>query len=301
MKKIASTLILSLMAATGFAQELYVNFGLGYAVPQAGQTLDGTGTPYNGSLNATTFTAAYNMKIASFTSGVNGTIGMGYLFNDHVGIQLDAAFNLSGTTYTFNNENVSYGGYQATESITQQAKTALLLMPSLVLQTGGDKPWNLYTRFGLAIPVSTRIIQDQTFYVAAVAETDDYTSKITNSFSMGFTGAMGLKYRVNDRMSVWGEVSLLSLSQFIKESNLTTVTANGYSVPLDSVSGPHTITYKKNVTVDTNQASQPTFSQPFSNLSFKVGVSFTLSKHRHSGRKDSDEYIDKSKPFRRRN
>ena len=304
MKKILGTaLVLSLVATTGFAQGFYIRAGLGYAVPQAGSTTDGTGQPYNGTQNNTTYLNTYSLKGASFSAGLQGTLGLGYMFSDHVGVQLDAGIGLSAKKYTYTDNDVTVGGVLSDASIVQQAKTPVIMMPSLVIQSGGKI--NLYSRLGLAIPLNTKITQDQIISNApgtGATEVDDFTFKIKNYFSLGFSAAAGVQYKLKDNMSIWGEVSILSLSAYIKEADLTTVTSNGQGVSLSQVTGNQTIKYSKTASVDSTYATQPSYSQPFSNVGIHVGVTFNLgggSSHSH-GRGNDNGDIDNTKPFRRR-
>jgi hypothetical protein len=306
MKKV-SCLVLALSAVVYTASaQFYVNAGIGYAIPQAGQTFDGSGGQqgYNGTHTFSTYTDVFSVKPASFTAGVHGALGIGYMLSDHVGIQLDGNVGLSTKKYTFTLDNVQVSGVLSNVNIVQQAKSPFFLIPALVLQTGGEK-LNLYTRFGAALPINTKIIQDQVVTNVpgtGATEVDDFTLKIKNSFSLGISAAVGVKYKLNDKVSLCGEISLLSMSAYIKESDLTSVTVNGSSYPLSQVSGPQTIKYSKNVTVDSNGAQQPTYSQPFSNVGINVGVSFNIGEKRQRGANhfNSDEGDDNKKPFRRR-
>ncbi len=116
MKKISlAILAVSLLSVTGHAQEFYVRVGLGYAVPQTAQTGYNTPIPYyeyasayNGTrtYNATSGAQTYNIKAASFSSGVQSVLGLGYMFTPNIGIQLDGGIGLSTTKSTFNDVNV---------------------------------------------------------------------------------------------------------------------------------------------------------------------------------------------------
>ena len=304
MKKI-SCLILALSAFAGSASaQFYVKLGAGYAIPQAAQTFDGTGQVYNGTQHNTTYTQTYTVKPASFSAGVQGFLGIGYMFSEHVGVELNGNIGIKPKKYTYSIDSIMIGGVESKVSVVQQAKSPFVLMPALVLQTGGDK-LNLYTRFGLALPLSNGIKEDQVITNlpgAGAVETDDFTFNIKNSFSLGFAAAAGVRYKLSDKLSLWGEVSLLSMSVYVKEADLTNVTANGQYIPLSQVSGPQKIKYSRNATVDSNQTVQPAYSQPFSNIGFNVGLSFTLGEKRQRGnhRMNSDEGEESKKPFRRR-
>ncbi len=222
MKKI-SCLVLALSAVVYTASaQFYINAGLGYAMPQAGQTFDGTGQGYNGSQTYTTYTQIYNVKPVSFTTGVHGILGIGYMFSDHVGVQLDGDAGLSMKKYTFAIDNVQVSGVASNVEIETRAKGPFIVIPSLVLQTGGDK-LNLYTRVGPALPLSTKITQDQVLSNlpgTGAVEVDDFTFNIKNSFSLGLSAAAGIQYKLSDKMSLWGEISMLSMSVISKKQTL---------------------------------------------------------------------------------
>jgi len=277
--------------------QFYFRAGAGYAFPQAGQSIDGTSTPYSGTRSGTTYSTAFSVKNASLSSGVQGAIGCGYMFSDHIGVELSAVVGLANTKYTFTDNNVNYGGYQSTENNIVQANDPIIVSPSLVLQTGGSSPWNAYTRWGLALPLNSRIAYEQVYYIASQAVTDDYIFGVKSSFSLGVTAAAGLQYTINDRMTVWGELSVLSMSLYIKEMDLQSVSENGQGVSLASVGGPHTVKYSKNATVDTNYTQLPTYSQPFSNIGLSFGISMRLSE-KHS--RKSEMTTDDKKYFRRK-
>ena len=292
-----SALCLSFIISSAHAQ-FYLRAGLGYAMPQAGQTMDANGTPYNGTYSSSTGKQTYTMKSASYSSGSSCTLGLGYMFSDHVGVQADAALGLANSKYTFAVANANISGYIGNEQVTTQAKSTIFLMPALVLQTGGSSSWNLYGRFGVVVPVKAVVTSIEDYYIPSQSFRIDYTSQLKSSFSLGTTAAAGLEYKLNDRTTLWGEVSMMSLSLFLKESKYTHVTVDGVSYPLDSIGGPHPVKYSKNVTVDTNYNTQPSYSLPFSNLGISIGVRVLLSEKKH---KDHDLIDDKrAKPYKRR-
>ena len=302
MKKIqlnCVVIILLLIAGNSFAQGFYFHGGLGYGFAQAGQTIDGTGQPYSGTLNNST--NATSIKSASFGVGFKGDLGFGYMVNEHVGVQLDANVGLSSKKYTLDVTNVTLGsGVPGSVSIVQQAHTPLMLMPCLVVQSGGAK-WNIYSRFGVAIPLNTQItideIQANDPNTGAIT-VYDFTSKMKNSFSLGFTAAAGVQYKFGDRVSIFGELSLLSLSVYTKQSKLTAVTENGQNVALSNVTGNQVINYSKNVTVDSSGANQAAYSQPFSNVGFNFGITIRMGSKHHSDAGDKPSSRPRPAKFR---
>ena len=298
MKKIAIlATAITLSAFSAGAQGFYFRGGLGYAVPQAAQTMDGTGQIYNGSATPVNDTlTTYKIKKASFSSGVHGSFGFGYMFNQHVGVDLNMDIGLSPAKYTYNDNNVVVDSLPSNVAVTQHAKTPVILTPALVLQTGGEK-LNLYTRIGIVIPISTKIVQDQIITNlpgAGAVVSYDYALEVTNNFGLGFSAACGVSYSLSEKMSIYGEAGFLSLSQFVKQSTLTGVIVSSggqsQSYPPSAVSGTTTINYSNSFTGNpSNTGEQPTYSQPFSNFNFNVGVKINLGGHHKSYSSGTDD------------
>ncbi len=275
---IAAALILTAIASRG--QGWYGKAGLGYAIPQAGQTLDGSGTPFSGTSNNTT--GNFDIKSASLTSGLSGFFGIGYMHTRHIGVEIDANLGLLQQKYSYTISNIEINGVPSSATITQQARLPVIISPSLVLQTDGSK-YNIYTRFGLALPLKTNVEQhviQRNDPGTGATTVNDFTFTLKNNFSVGFTGAAGVQYRMNKYMSIWGEVSMLSLSPYIKKADLTAVTSNGVSYNPSMVSGQTHITYTKSGTTDSTGVVQPAYAQPFSNFSFNVGFAFQFPSKR---------------------
>lgn len=303
MRKLMSVALLIALPVVSRAQGFYFRTGFGYAMPMAGQSIDGAGTPYNGTLNNNT--AAFKIKGASFTAGVQGYIGCGYMLNKNIGVQLDANLGVANKRYTFTADNVTLGGgVPGSVKFEMQAAGPLIISPSLVLQSGGDK-WNLYTRMGIAIPLATEVIRDEIQSNAPGSGTpivDDFTFSMKSYFSLGLTAAAGVKYKLNSRVTLWGEVSMLSLSCYLKESRLTGVTENGQSYPLTAVQGNQVVKYSKNIVADSTGANLPTYSLPFSNMGINVGINLSISRgSRRStgeGRSNNGKSSGRPKPSR---
>lgn len=299
MKRISLALLIALLPVITFAQGFYFRTGLGYAFPMAGQSMDPNGTPYGGTYNGNNNN--YSIQGASFTSGLQGQLGIGYLFNRHLGMQLDLNLGVSPKQYSFTATNVMLpGGYIGDVSFQMRARTPVLAIPSVVLQNGGDQ-WNIYSRFGFVLPINTKIIRDE-IQANAVGTgqriVDDFTFEVTSSFSLGVAAAAGVQYKINDRLSIWGELSMVSLSVYVKQQKLTAVTENGVSYPLSAVTGNQVINYSKNITADSTGANQPTYSQPFSNLGINFGIRVSLFGNSKNPSRPAVESPKRPKPAR---
>lgn len=279
MKKPFILLLLIVTSTIGYGQGFYLRTGLSYAFPQAGQSIDANGTPYNGTYSGTTGT--YSIKSASLSSGLQGMAGFGYLISRHVGVELDLNFGLAPKKYSFSASQVRFSAATVGDlSFEMQAKTMVLAIPSIVLQNGGDV-WNIYSRFGVVLPLNTEVTMDeiQGYNLGTGSGTrvvDDFTFSMKNSFSLGFAAAVGVQYKLTERMSLWGEVSMVSLSVYAKQKKLTAVTENGVSYSLSSVSGNQVVNYSKNYTEDSTGANQATYAIPYSSVGISVGIRISM-------------------------
>ncbi len=298
MKKLSLMLLCTLFSAATFAQGFYFRSGLGYAVPLAGQTLDGTGSPYNGSFNSAS--KGYSIKGISFSAGVQAYAGFGYMVNKHVGAQAELNACLVPRKYTANINNYNYGsGVEGNIRIQQQAVLPVFFDPSIVVQSGGDK-LNIYSRFGPAFPLNTDVTfeQVQVKKLANVSgagtSTEEFTFNVSSNFSVGIAAAAGVEYKFGKAFSIWGEFSMLSLSVYTKQSELTSLIVNGtsYQVPVSSIPP---VNYTKNGVIDSNGTTQMSYSQPFSNFGFNVGIRIAMSR-KSRGTATSSEGIKSKRP-----
>lgn len=316
MKRLSCLIFALFVCAYTTSAQFYFRAGMGYDLPQAGQSVYDTPIPYYDFQSAYNGTRTYSSNGAqtyniknntSFSSGLSLPIGIGYMINDNIGIQLDATFGIVTHKYSFTDENFPLnvgGGSTIVYNITttQHANTPIVLSPSLLLQTSYEK-LNLYSRLGFALPLNTKFTEEQVFVNAPNTGThtvDDFTWQVKNSFAVGFTAAAGVKYKINERVSIWGELSVLSLSVYTKEQDLSSWVQNGQSVSLQYFTNAQSIKFSKTAVLDTTYSQFPPYAVPFSNFGFHVGVIYNLSEKRRSHYSNHNSEGDNKKPFRRR-
>ncbi len=198
-------------------------------------------------LTATSATNIYG----SSAPGLNLGIGVGYMFNKFVGIDL-------GVYYTFGKEKFTevvqedlplglVGG--STEFTVLEASifqkytnrtTQLRITPALIVR-GGDGKIAPYARVGLVIPVAgkTSTTVDGTLTTSEIPTniggipipgfdsgvslvgTVDAEAETSGSFSVGFDASLGLDYRITNTISIFGEVNMTALTIRSKETNVS--------------------------------------------------------------------------------
>jgi len=238
----------------------YLKAGLGYAVPFANYASDYTPI-YNGnfqshynyvpnSTNYSSGTQSFSEKRASFTAGLKGIVGAGYMFNKHLGVEVDADMGIVTKKYTLGQSWNDTSGAKNYYNSSYHSQLPILFTPCIVIQTGGQKV-NVYSRIGLVLPTGNKITEEQSY----IDEGSSGTSTTTYStlFTLGYTGALGIKYSLTDKWQLWGEISILSYEPYLKE-----------------------ISYEGSGVSEAKFSDGSTSSLPYSSAGLQAGVSFRL-------------------------
>ena len=258
----------------------YGRVGIGYGLNQDGQSTNGYGTPYSGTANytangTTVSLSDFSIDKASFNAGVQATVAAGYMLDNHIGIELAGQFNIAPVKYTNDAHNYLLSGYPANSSTTTYAKSPIMIIPALVLQTG-DEGLNVYTRAGLVLPLNTKMERNvQVEYLTGGPNgirSKEYTTELSSKFGVGYTGALGISYKT-DKVRLWAEVNVMSLSTTIKKEQVKSFSQDGYSIPLQYIT-PGTINYTQSGSYDPH--TDLAYSVPFSYIGAMVGLSFKI-------------------------
>lgn len=281
-------LIIALFASVtaSYAQEFYLKGGLGYAMPHGTQPYDAFGNAYSGSYNnqynaATGTETSFSIKKPSLTAGLNGTVGVGILVTEHIGVELAANIGLATRKYKLAYED-NDGTQYTTANVTQQAKTPVLIVPALVLQTGGHKHFFLYSRTGIVVPIQTTyelesISTTESLLSVQSIESTVYKEQFRTRFGVGFSAAVGVKYQLADLFSVFTELNVTSLTLYARESEVTEYVVNGvdYTSAIPSEYKTTQYEFKTSAANNTN-STYSTFAIPYGNFGVTAGVLMSL-------------------------
>lgn len=270
--------ILFLLCISTFAQKkgkqlpsqensFYVALQTGYQFATGNtQTFNG----YNNSTIETSNTnATYKTNILSLGKGINFGLNLGYNFNQHVAFELGVGY-LKGATTTFKDTDfdgdyIEYG-YQS---------KFVQIKPTIVL-SGGFSKINPYVKFGLQV-------NSGSFDRIATRKTGSNILNIIQTFSgglsIGFSGGLGVNYTLNDKISLFGEFSFLTMKYNPEKAVLTKSDNNG----VDQL--PTITTSQKEISfVDSFDTSavlnpnEPTkqnkLSYPLNSYGFSIGVKY---------------------------
>lgn len=255
-------------AQVASAQAPYVSFNLGYALPTTGYLMGSTTTG-----NSTSTTYESNKKGPN--TGLNFGINAGYMFSDHVGADLGINYllgkNVMMTEYTFT-------GAGGSNNITTESKARSLRIAPALRFSGGFDELNPYARFGLGM----YLMNKQTDYEVdkttsgSITNKDETTTEIKGAFSMGFTSALGMEYKM-DNLSIFAEINFYNQSFVYKSSEVTAYKVDGTDM-LSALSTrakktEYSDKYDESSTPDNNSPNKASVvSMPFSNYSFSLGI-----------------------------
>lgn len=215
----------------------------------------------------------------------------GYMFNPYIGAEL-------GVSY-FHGDKTMIGRLRSPQ-VTSEENTYLRgfdVAPGIFL-TPNFKTVNPYARMGLIVPVAGDLtIETMARQVnGGGAGTDiivEAKSEVKSRFSVGYFGAIGVSYPVNDNLSIFGEVEIKNLSIKSKSAEITeystTAISNGQSqlipgeqladLPVYETHFDFTDDYSQSTTTAPNQDAPRKIPTQFVNASgtgINVGIRFTL-------------------------
>ncbi|MCB0695757.1 MAG: hypothetical protein KDC07_00250 [Chitinophagaceae bacterium] len=291
MKKILTPILLMflLQSTTSHAQEMYFRGGFGYATAHGGYVEGSVYAgflnavlPYNGSYSGynlpTNTSETFDYKKASFSSGLQAILGLGLMLNKHIGVELAA--NLAMTTQQMESDvYLESPDLKTSINTKQHADQPVFITPAVVLQTGGKI--NAYARGGVVLPIQSGITQDVTYTEERYNEaTNSYVTTTWNMieqykmrFNVGFSGAMGVKFKATKRLQAWAEAGIMSTTLYFKESVLAAYSENGQSLLNQVHPSQRTTKYERKGTNSGSMNTAPTSQVPFSNLNFCAGIS----------------------------
>lgn len=301
MKKLirVTTIIFLLCFTTKIAaQSWYVRAGGGYSGEFAKTEFNNTDPNAITGIEQSTKVTVNSSGVATVES-LNGTVGsgykffgtVGYMFNDYVGAEM-------GLNY-FNGDETTVG--QLTTSAVESKATTYIegvdLNPGIFLTPNLPK-LNPYLRAGLLLTVggSLTIDTDVRQIDGGGTGTDILVhaeSEVKSRFSVGYTGAFGVTYPINDKFSLFGELEFKSFTIKSKSAEIkkytTVAVTDGQSTLVDGQQLEDLPRYEKEFefsdsyseslisTPDEDEAREiPTQFVNASGVGFNIGVRYSL-------------------------
>lgn len=280
-RQISSIIIWLVLANfTAFSQGIYIKIGSGYQIssnPSFGQnTVSNT--------NSSVTTSTYTTNNIGFGKGFNFGAGVGYFFSPNLGAELGVNY-LLGTKSEFTNESTNLNSNNNfSKTIFEISSRMLFVNPAVVLKVPNEK-WSPYARVGFIMGFGNIIGETSAKTTNGNSSNQSYSKeKISGGIALGANGAFGVEYRLNNKLNVFGEVSVNSINYKPKKGETIEYTLNGNDI-LNTLSTREKITEfeDKYTIVSSNNPPNPNnpnkngrISFPLSNISFLVGISFRM-------------------------
>ena len=199
MKKRLFSLILLLAISTSFSfGQLFIKVGGGYGIGASGDEWLST---------ISDSTGLTNQILRYGSNGEGGVFGaeVGYMFNDHLGVQLGAEYLVGARQGIISVQSPGMSLLQ--EGYSRQ----LRVLPAVIISSGagGIDP---YCRVGASLPLATTTFIEhvETDASGATPQSTNITTEITGKFVFGFHGAFGCNFSVGSRLAVFAEIGGVS-------------------------------------------------------------------------------------------
>ncbi len=199
------------------------------------------------------------------------------MFTDNIGVDLGLTY-FSGRSQSINVDRTSP---QLTWTSGFSAQM-LQFVPSVVIK-GGFEKLDPYIRFGMVIGLAN-ITYDLNTYEGGFDFQESW--KYNGSLALGVSAGLGLSYKMNDRMSIFAEMTFIGMSYAPTQGELASRTING----VDGMEGLTTNERERRFvdsytprnilepsTEDPNSPQEfPRTNFPMSSIGLNVGVIFNF-------------------------
>ncbi|MEO7991666.1 MAG: outer membrane beta-barrel protein [Chryseolinea sp.] len=208
-------LVTSCFASDVLAQSSYVSFNVGYGLPMNAQSLesiDFNSTTENGT--ATT----YEEEKVSLGKGLRATAAFGRMFTPYIGAEISVSYLMGGKSEAIQRDDNSNYYNKLTLSSSMISAT-----PTIIFSAGLEKI-NPYAKIGF-------IVGSSTIKYAGDADNDGdidkFEYKLNGGLAMGFSSSIGATYPLNEKMSLFGELNIISLSYAPTKGELVKASSDG--------------------------------------------------------------------------
>jgi len=240
---LACTMLTCLLVASKIEAQLYLKAGAGYAASLGGIQIDRDRTETATDNN-------FKYRYGSFGSGieVGGTIG--YVLAPSVAAELGVWYNL-GSKYEATDTRLN----PAQNKTVTYTSSLVGLSPAFVVSGEGSRV-KAYARFGVVVGIPK-------YQVVDARPNATTTDKYSGGILFGFQGGFGLVVPLDNKLSIFGELSLQG--------------GSWSPTKLEETSGATTTTFTLKDTFSSSEqfvAAQP--SIPYGNIGFRGGVKLDL-------------------------
>jgi hypothetical protein len=280
MKTALISLIFLLKAVSGFCQNWYLGLNTGYGFPILKDAVANSG---KGSfINSGGYTKSY------FTS-----LGKGIYLNLNIGRNIDSnSFYEAGIRYwksdaiNFSSQGFATDIDNSPSILSKYTASAnnIFLVFSYGIKYPLTQKWHLYGKAGVLAGKNYLLVDEQWYnygYQPSPPSEKTYKYLFTTAYGFGFSSSFGTQYKINNKISVTGELFFQLQNAKLKKREITTYTEDGTdklsTLPSnqkewDYYSGKPTNIYDKD---DLKNKHAPS-AIPMSSLGINIGINYTF-------------------------
>lgn len=250
------------------------------------------------------YTSTYQALNKGFGGGGNFFISAGYSFNQYISAELGFSY-LAGTTlqstYT-EQDNYSFDNLGdneiINETITNNLKSSPIyrILPAVKFSVPFSK-FTPYLKAGLIVGLGEKVTISNAYSEVETESgngappssysTGNMALTASGGLSLGYTGSVGVEYKISNLISVYGEFNIINESWSPTKGDITAFTESDATPPYVLTNSQ--FTYSDNVTTGgaTNNINQgnnvievnsqyPKQTFSFNSYGFAIGVKFSL-------------------------
>lgn len=262
MKKIFTVsmflLLIAFIGQEAFSQHVYFRFGFGYNHPSSTQTLMYEYEDYEGGGNE-------KVIHMSFGKGLNFDYAFGGMFSKYVGVELGLSYLMGLKTKS---ESSYFSQYYGSGTYSTEVSAQMFRIIPAVVITPGLENINPYARVGMVIGLGSIFINEEDYYDGEMMTRE---TKLNGGVALGLNTAAGVQFNINNIISFYVELNIVSMSYAPSKGEITLYELNG----MDRL---YTLTTRERETefVDEltyNYNYDPPENQPDENLEMKFPFS----------------------------
>jgi opacity protein-like surface antigen len=266
--------ILVLVGLNAQAQEgLYFQVQTGYALQAAGGNIPGFG---NVSFDEQSYTEE-QIKL-SLGNGFNFGIAGGYMFNEHVGLEvgINQLFGAE-TTAKWTGEDEFWGDTYSFEDSYTLSSSITRILPALILrQEAGNV--QIYTKLGASIGFGsiTSTAKSKSLYNGLPDGDMEEELILNGGVCLGFNGAFGVIIPVADQLYLTTEVQLLTSSYAPTKGEYTKYIVDGEDLLSEIPEEERTFDIVDEVNYDSDNGDMLRIDVPMSSVGINIGLIYAL-------------------------
>lgn len=212
----------------------------------------------------------------SLGQGANFGIDLGYMFTTNIGAELGVDYFMGSKVNVYKYTNASNTDYLENQEVSAKM---IQLRPTIVFKAGSGKV-NPYAKLGLIVGVGSKITSEYSETEPDSNYSYHYDMEFSGGTSLGFHGALGLEYALNNKVSLFGEVVGNGLNYSPNKGKVTKWENQSTNFIATADVDEKEYEYVDEFNSADNASNKPRkslkFSTPFSSVGLNIGAKFNF-------------------------